>query len=203
MTKEQVELHGDIIKWWLDNIDKGVYARHINGENWEYITNPSWSTNNVYVQNDEYAELRMAQADGKIIQHQIGSVDGLIWVDIECITKGIYRIKPDEPTFKVGDWIFINSKENDEKSLEQIKNIDEYGNKKCSNSWIGYKCKYINLELWQPKEGEWCVFFDEESEGFYVEPFSDEEDGLFYGKIRGESFANIAPLEFLDQFKGN
>jgi len=101
VTKEQVETHGEVIKWFCDNADKGAWMAHEKGS-WSLRIEPTWDTNCFYVQNDQYAVLRKAQADGKAIQ--IRQNPHANWVDgntkafsllYEC-----YRIKPDEPKFK-------------------------------------------------------------------------------------------------------
>jgi hypothetical protein len=68
MTKEQIEQHKEIIKWFIDNHDNGVWTKGEN-EGWVLQTCPTFSEKAAYVQNDEYYELRKALADGKIIQY--------------------------------------------------------------------------------------------------------------------------------------
>ena len=204
MNKEQVEKYGEVIKWFCDNPDKGVYWKHFNDENsyWEITYVPNWQTNCIYVQNDKQAEFRKAFAEGKSIQYKLYNKDE--WKDcipsdpvFYQISAERYRIKPDEPKFKVGDW--VKSRLNQNFLIVKHNEISSHPYQLHNGNFMS--ADDDGWELWQPKEGEWCVFWDEKSEGFYVEPFSDEEDGLFYGKIRGESFANIAPLEFIETLK--
>ena len=68
MTKEQAKKHGEVIKWYCDNADQGVLYKDCS--EWFLTYEPSWTEDFIFVQNDEYAELRKAQADGKIIQHK-------------------------------------------------------------------------------------------------------------------------------------
>ena len=69
MTKEQIEKHGEIIKWWVDHVDKGVWFKLKSSETWTLTHRPEFFTDFIYVQNDEYAELRKALVEGKQLQH--------------------------------------------------------------------------------------------------------------------------------------
>jgi len=72
MTKEQATKHGTVIRWFTKNSEKGVWVKHLpryegddTTSDWILTHEPLFSdTNKAYVQNDEYAELRKAQADG-------------------------------------------------------------------------------------------------------------------------------------------
>ena len=70
-------------------------------------------------------------------------------------TPDFYRIKPDEPKFKVGDFVrYVHS--TPAKALE-INNIN--GNRYYfTNSEMS--CLEYELELWTPVKGEWCWFWD-------------------------------------------
>ena len=67
-----------------------------------------------YVINDEFCEFRKALAEGKSIQ-MLCRYDKMepIWDDMTEVIKSIgfvdvkenYRIKQEEPKFKVGDWV--------------------------------------------------------------------------------------------------
>jgi len=148
------------------------------------------------VQNDEYSEYRRALADGKIIQfyYEIHNVEPKIegeWRDWnsygQCFDSTIkYRIKPEGPEFKVGDWVR-------EKSSGFI--IQAYENMISKN-----------FELWKPKVGEWCVFWDHEKElssgSLIVDLFKEELSiGYVSENILG-AFKYIAPLEFIETIKG-
>ena len=58
----------EIIRWANCPDDTGVWTRNINAKKeWIKLSIPFWSNNRVYVVDDEYAELRKAQADGESI----------------------------------------------------------------------------------------------------------------------------------------
>ena len=66
MTKEQAQKHGNVIKWFIDNSDKGVYE--LTSIGWKLTDEPNFYPADKYVQNDRYAEFRKALVDGKTIQ---------------------------------------------------------------------------------------------------------------------------------------
>ena len=99
MTSKDVEKHYDVIRWWLDNTDKGVLYRQEDG-NWRLAKTPTFTVDTIYIQNDEYAELRKALADGKTIQTKEKTDDNSDWVDSvnpNFMSGDIleYRIKPE------------------------------------------------------------------------------------------------------------
>lgn len=120
--------------------------------------------------NDEYFIYRKALAEGKTVQ--LNEAEKFAdsnrgWVDLSCKSFGkstnlfpvnYYRIKPDEPKFKVGDFVrYFHS--TPAKALE-INNIN--GNRYYfTNSEMS--CLKHELEPWTPVKGEWCWFFDSTS----------------------------------------
>jgi hypothetical protein len=116
MTKKQAEKHSEIIKWFIDNPNKGVYCKHPEDNLWRLSYSPTFDTILTYVQNDEYVELRKAQTDGKTIQIEYKPSNSKpYWRnysngEMNCFYKeNNYRIKPDKPEFKVGDWVTANN----------------------------------------------------------------------------------------------
>ena len=134
----------------------------------------AWSCNisvdALFVINDEYVEFRKALAEGKTIQlneaHKFAD-SNRGWVDLYCISLGksthlfpvnYYRIKPDEPKFKVGDFVrYIHTTY--PRALE-INNING-GRYYFINSKMS--CLEHELEPWTPVKGEWCWFYDKAS----------------------------------------
>ena len=113
----------------------------------------------VYVLNDSYSDYRKALAEGKTLQYNFGNY-GInkkdfpdSWKDLD-LSIGIladrtcpenYRIKPEEPKFKVGDWV------------RDGKNIYKFIE---PSSTYSYELSLNRCELWQPQLGEWCWFYD-------------------------------------------
>lgn len=140
MTAKQVEVHGEVIKWYCDNPGKGVWCKFENCNNWELRHTPRFDVFTKYIQNDEYAELRKAQADGKTIQYYSRG-----WYDLKSPVQfggspSNYRVNLDEPTFKIGDWLRgVNDGTIFQLKPEAVLNTREL------------------YELWEPKEGDVVV----------------------------------------------
>lgn len=101
--------------------------------------------------NDEYVEFRKALAEGKTIQFK--TEDCGTWEDTnepkfsQPITS--YRIKPEEPKFKVGDWI----RQGD--YVIKVYRID-------SDYYYGKVNGCIAIdkaEKWEPRRGQLCWFW--------------------------------------------
>ena len=100
--------------------------------------------------NDEYATYRKALAEGKIVEvaTDYNDVDGYIWKSMEdkefhYFNINEIRIKPEEPKFKVGDWVTEQS---------VILQIPEPINEECLNNHLALyerRCK-----KWEPLVGE-------------------------------------------------
>ena len=162
MNKQLINKYKPEFDHWLN----GGSVLIKSGLGWVPIaTEFAWSCNTsvdaLFVINDEYAEFRKALAEDKIIQ--INNSKPETWIDIDTDKLANYnpsflRIKPDEPKFKVGDfvrYIYANST----KALE-INNIN--GNRYYfTNSEMS--CVEHELEPWTPIKGEWCWFYDEAS----------------------------------------
>ena len=120
----------------------------------------------VYVLNDSYSTYRKALAEGKSIQ-MLCRYDKMepIWDDMTEVIKSIgfvdvkenYRIKPEEPKFKVGDWVI------EIHSTTKAQVLELFGNQ------IRVKFCYPDAIIttdssdfipWVPKPGEWCWFLN-------------------------------------------
>jgi len=116
MTKAQVEKHKEVMLWFINNPEKGVWRRSTCTGGWLINYKPLFSTNFIYVQNDEYAKFRKALADNLKVEYRHTpdkpwrSAEGIKFeeVDVAC-----FQIKPDEPKFKVGDWVTIKGRNQD------------------------------------------------------------------------------------------
>ena len=115
-----------------------------------------WTVEGLYVIDDMYSTYRKALAEGKTIQFfntkerlYDSSKPLYTWQDIDKIhTKGRqsdYRIKPEEPKFKVGDWVY-------DKTDREL--IHLY----CKGAAEGASISTNEIELWKPQPDEWCWF---------------------------------------------
>ena len=118
MNKELIKKYKAEFDYWLN----GGEVLFFYWEDWYSSTyNPEMVFNHIspddvkyYVINDEFVELRKALAEGKSIQMlcRYNKMEP-IWDDMTEVIRSIgfvdikenYRIKPEEPKFKVGDWV--------------------------------------------------------------------------------------------------
>ena len=144
------------------------------------VLNPFVETSNtiVVVIDDIYCTYRMALAEGKTIQF-FNTKERLYdsskplhtWQDIDTIcTHGIpsdYKIKPEEPEFKIGDYVrYIHT--NSPKPLRIVNiNCERYY---FENAEIILRTDEI--EKWEPREGEICIFWDAVDTGAVISKFS-------------------------------
>jgi len=191
MTKEQIKHHKESMLWFINNPDKGVWSKRDNN-NWNLTTTPIFKVyaGLSYVPNDEYFMLRRAYVEGKIIQ----LISNGIWEDLDKPdwTEALkdYRIKPDEPKFKVGDWVrnifhvnwIICLEDNDFNNEPNYENIGE------------------QFELWEPNVDEWCVFWDDNYYCYVIQQFKRKVNNFYHTNTSG-TFKNIAPLEFAQTLK--
>lgn len=179
MTTEQVKKHKEVISWWLQNTDKGVYRKDTPTNDWYLDLEPCWYEDYDYVQNDEYEEFRKALKDNKVVQFY--SIPSGKWVDDYCpsfLSKPrFYRIKPEELKPEVGDWVVYN---NDIVKIRCFADdgvtavLTPYGNERVSN-----------LTKWTPTVGEYCWFYD------------DKEDTPRLGKFDGYSDNDLPICKFI------
>lgn len=123
---------------------------------------------------DEYVEFRKALAEGREIEYSITDLNGnhLRWVNIlkqensyNVDTKvfnyelSAYRIKPEEPKFKVGDW--VSNKQNPSIIKQIIRTSNNSDSLTVGNEQRGINVMLkTDVELWQPQSGEWCWFYN-------------------------------------------
>lgn len=160
MHKELIKKYKAEFNHWLND---GKLQAKFNGNSWieapKDIFAFNYVANFILVIDDEYVEFRKALAEGKVVQYNFGNY-GInrkdfpnTWKDLD-LSIGIladracpenYRIKPEEPKFKVGDWI----RDLRDNSVFQI-NSENFNLKLSTTNGV-----YIH---WQPKQGEWCWF---------------------------------------------
>ena len=165
----------------------------------------------VYVLNDSYSTYRKALAEGKSIQ-MLCRYDKMepIWDDMTEVIKSIgfvdvkenYRIKPEEPKFKVGDWVV------EIHSTTKAQVLELFGNQ------IRVKFCYPDAIIttdssdfipWVPKPGEWCWFLNKGRIPMISQFHSLEIDG---NRKYSATFPNtphpmIGYYEYCEPFIGN
>ena len=174
MNKQLINKYKPEFDHWL-NGGKVLYKLFNSGE---WISLEPWDYSTDYITtiiiNDEFVEFRKALAEGKIIQiydvieqHVSDqSLDVYGWRDFKSFTASspfskipdLYRIKPDEPKFKVGDFVTPLNREINY-SIWQIDNILSCNTLVSGNTMLDPR----TVQLWMPVKGEWCWFYDSKS----------------------------------------
>ena len=141
--------------------------------------------------NDEYFIYRKALAEGKTIEYlgQSSNVWHEVPEPIFILHPTCYRIKPDEPKFKVGDFVTpLNRDINC--SIWQIDNILS-----CNTLASGIiLLDPRTVQLWTPIKGEWCWFYDKASNKYlHLAKFN----GMWKNKFRSNT---DTPWNFCEPF---
>ena len=163
MNKELIKKHKAEFDHWLNG--GKLLAKH-NNKGWiNYYGEDIWthSAETLIVIDDEYSMFRKALIEGESIE--VLQTNTERWVNIgtiiESIKPELYRIKPnkpEEPKFKVGDWVRNRINEIGQILQEDYKGKGLY---KISNTHalkceVGTSAK--DLTIWVPKKGDWCWF---------------------------------------------
>ena len=140
---------------WLTDEECIEYEGH---DNFSHILQNSLEPEDVLIIiEDEYIEFRGALAEGKTIQLDEAakfSDPNRGWVDLSCKSFGssthlfpvnYYRIKPEEPKFKVGDWVIHNGV-----TKQVTKAVDGYID--SLDNQVAVIIKEESLELWEPED---------------------------------------------------
>lgn len=172
MNKTLINKYKAEFNHWLE--DGKILGKLKDDNEWFCTANPEhmWEENFGYriskpremefiIIDDDYVKLRKALAEGKTVQYYVDGFTG--WQDVTTVGNHCvigaknYRIKPEKPQFKIGDYVrYIHS--NSDKAL-QINNIngDRYYFKQTKMS-----CLLHELELWQPKPNELVILKDKD-----------------------------------------
>lgn len=151
MNKELIKKYKDEFEHWLNG--GKLQVKCVNG-NWFEVQGDIFSCNMVnfvLVIDDEYVEYRKALAEGKTIQYY---VDGFVgWQDVKSLNQSYihpnsFRIKPEEPKFKIGDWV----RDLRDNNVFQINS---------TNFNLKLSTKNTAYTHWEPKPEEWCWFWND------------------------------------------
>jgi hypothetical protein len=144
-------------KWWTD--EESIACD--GNDNFSHIMQNSLEPEDVLIViDDSYSIYRKAMAEGKIVQEQ--DYFNKQWLDMKTDDfhgasdtryEGVYRIKPEGPKFKTGDFVIHNG-------VAKIvtKAVDGYID--SLDNEVAVIMKEESLELWEPNEGEWCIMYD-------------------------------------------
>ena len=157
MNKQLINKYKPEFDYFL-NEGKILY-KHINSNAW--WNDEPWNYSPDYVTaiiiNDEYSEFRKALAEGKVIEY-LGQSSN-VWHEVQepdfNLHPTCYRIKPDEPKFKVGDFVTPLNREIN-CSIWQIDNILSCNTLVSGNTMLDPR----TIQPWTPVKDEWCWFWD-------------------------------------------
>ena len=145
----------------LMGFPSSMHDASVNKLSWKPVTDfKDWSAlDTKYIIDNEYSEFRKALCEGKTIQFKDLTE---AWNDLKDPKfkdePRHYRIKPEEPQFKEGDFVrYINS--NNNKALK-INNIN------CGFYYFddtGMSLRIDEIIKWKPQAGELCWFTDTDS----------------------------------------
>ena len=165
MHKELIKKYKAEFNHWLND---GKLQAKFNGNSWieapKDIFAFNYVANFILVIDDEFVEFRKALAEGKTVQYNFGNFGTNkkdfpnTWKDLD-LSVGIladracpenYRTKPEEPKFKIGDWV----RDLRDNRVFQINSVNFNLNLSITNG------VYIH---WEPKPGELVIFKDKNS----------------------------------------
>jgi len=117
-----------------------------------------------YIINDEYVELRKALAEGKTIQVNVNKQSYPEWknsnnIDMLNYVPSYCRIKPDEPQFKVGDWVEITTCKNPRIIKQVISAPIGHDTVTLKGNNLKGIILISDIKPWQPQPNEWCWFW--------------------------------------------
>ena len=130
-----------------------------------------------FIINDEYVEFRKALTEGRTVEvyttYGLKVLDEQPWklFAIGCSTFDLpvecYRIKSEEPRFKVGDWI----RQGDRVFQYTYKDLqyDKANPTHCQND-----------EKWEPREGKICIFWDTRGSHAIIDTFRYKTNNKYH-----------------------
>ena len=193
MNKELIKKYKAEFDHWLNGgklLQKQINLA-IPAEWEEFLEDWDWPIDKlIVIINDEYVEFRKALAEGNTIQyyeciyqHEMDvNLDRYDWLDWKSATHSSsftktlkYRIKPEEPKFKVGDWVV--NKTSKQRIVKKITSI--YSDTvTVGDTEVGINVMLINdLELWKPEKGEYCWFWNKGTTITILELLEIVDDG--------------------------
>ena len=150
------------------------YKTHWGTYEWTDLVWADWYSSineHIIIINDEYLPYKKALAEGKTVQYKGLSTQTWCTIQPELghtfggMHVSNYRIKPEEPELKVGDWIIVNGPAG--AFIECISGIND-DTYVLSGTNICYKSQATK---WEPKEGDLCIFWDNHSAGAFIDKF--------------------------------
>lgn len=146
----------------------------------------------VYVLNDSYSTYRKALAEGKTVQYCLSkNYHPDVWYNLDSRagfhhSPDEYRIKPEEPQFKVGDWVRNNSSNVTFKYTTGMLKPDPF----C-------------CEHWQPQPDDYAWFYDYEKYTPTFGKFIQVENDKYLAEIAdGKGSLRLVAFTYCEPFLG-
>jgi hypothetical protein len=196
LTRDQWKKHSKVINYFYSQPEgTKIWVRgEVDDIEWRLVDLPSWSTQNIYIIADDYAELRKAIADGKVIQKKVRGK----WVDLnlknpnDTFTSSPenYRIKPviNYPVCMKNNFMVVKFLNNKKCTIEFIFDEDkalEYFNAHSLEEI--YKKKTFNGDI---TDRQWKkVLYDKENDLWDGQPVWGWDGDFIFCRIVG--FYNV------------
>ena len=221
MNKELIKTYKAEFDHWLNG---GEVLFFYWGDWFSSTDNPKTVFNHInpddvkcYVINDKFIEIRKALAEGRTIQYNFGNyginrkdfpdswkdLDPSIGILADRTCPENYRVKPEEPKFKVGDWVVYTGGGYCDGEILQITKIDEKGF--CTFGSYNKLYHFNKLRRWKPKPDEWCWVCDDKTQIPYLRKFvciniATNTPAAYSYKVEYES--DIVSYNYIEPFIG-
>lgn len=160
MNKELIKKYKAEFDHWLNG---GKLQARFVYDQWVEAPKDIFSfnaVNFVLVIDDEHVEFRKALAEGKIVEFKHPRVGYDKWeiVTPEHLFQSVvpgreYRIKPEEPKFKVGDWVIF-----EDNTKHKITEINKFSYTFNNNFSCGFETHTVlSMKHWKPKKDELVI----------------------------------------------
>ena len=151
------------------------YKTHWGTYEWTDLVWADWDSSineHIIIINDEYLPYRKALAEGKTVERNYfsGIDNPNSWEPMREDFTGaprFYRIKPEEPKFKVGDWVRQGTRVF-QYSYTDLQ-YDKANPTHCQND-----------EKWEPREGETCIFWDTRGSHTIIDTFRHKTNNKYH-----------------------
>ena len=206
MNKELIKIYFEEFKHWLNGGNVQVYYKkddepkwltdeecieYEGHDNFSHIMQNSLEPDDVLIAIDDYyIKFRTAMAEGKIVEY-LGYKNE--WKNLtencrklEGIPLEELRIKPERQKFKTGDWVIHNG------VVKRVtKAVDGYID--SLDNEVAVIMKEESLELWEPKEGDICSFWNKSNIYPRLATFINESLGSYYADTSHDGFDFCEP----------
>lgn len=215
MNKELIITYFEEFEHWLKGGEilccKTGSLKHTWGPVEKHDKNPI-EEGYIYAINDKYAEFRKALAEDKTVQVDVNYCafpetdvknykdlpkDFTSWKKYEV---SCYRIKPEEPKFKVGDWIkFYNTNT----LIGKIINFNSNNIPMVKQGNDTIMPDTFDLCIWQPQPDDYAWFYDYEKYTPTFGKFMQIENGKYLAEIAdGKGSLHLVAFTYCEPFLG-